>query len=426
MAVSRIVARSSLAALATLLGCSAASSEESDQLPQVVRIAAGRELFTDGLEPRERLTNTVSYVYDLLYKDASKELSVVNRSGSAVTLKRRPGSEWTLEDLAASLRFAGLSAAKVMPNGQIRALFSSEERAVAFAGSRTAGLATGRYQAVVGDSVIRLVPTEANRPVLELVPTNNDDAWRLLAGRQIDVVPDIGPLNADHLRDIGSITIHELDTSTFMGLVFNLHSDAVRAPAVRRAVAAAARHSAVAEVACGRGCAMQLPGLTNEPEVADAPAVEVPRISLLVLGTQVENVVAGHALAHAIWTRTDVRPALEEISIKQLADRLRDGRFDAMLVPCPTDARTLYERFLPSGNYGSLGYESADFSAAVDRNDWARAAADIRRDAVLVPLWQYRRYAAVDESICGARPSKPTSWHWLADLHPCRPGEKPL
>jgi hypothetical protein len=71
---------------------------------------------------------------------------------------------------------------------------------------------------------------------------------------------------------------------------------------------------------------------------------------------------------------------------------------------------------------GAIDHQSHRLEAAVARGAWDDALQELVDDAVLIPLWNQRSYAAVDSSICGAKPDSAISWLWLADLYPCDEG----
>ncbi|WP_428266909.1 hypothetical protein [Haliangium sp.] len=250
-----------------------------------------------------------------------------------------------------------------------------------------------------------------------------EDAWRRLFAREIDLLPLLPGYYRSRFTDIRSVELLEIPVSEQISLMFNTrhpHWSDVRA---RRELAAFIDVRAVAALACGSpDCAVTRPGRVERPTAPTLP----PHIIIWVLEDRTSTVTAARVISYWLrrasggTTTVDVVTAsLEELN--GLTYHSGDGsarEHDLVLLPLG---------ILGQVSFGSVagrvsaytGYDAPSFLEAVAAADEDRLRAVFEDEVPVLPLYESRQFAAVDQRFCGGQPQRLTSWKWIADLRPC-------
>jgi hypothetical protein len=142
-------------------------------------------------------------------------------------------------------------------------------------------------------------------------------------------------------------------------------------------------------------------------------------LTILALDGTKDEALAAKVVAHQLWETHQLRLVVELLPVHDLSRSLFRGEYQILVLPVPSDPQQLFESFA-----GILDEGSDRLEEAVAHSDWQSARNALVEEAVLIPLWNQRNYAAVDKSICGAQPDSATSWLWLGNLLLCE-GELP-
>jgi hypothetical protein len=114
---------------------------------------------------------------------------------------------------------------------------------------------------------------------------------------------------------------------------------------------------------------------------------------------------------------------VEPMTVSELQVRFPRGDFDLLVFFGGFDDESL--QFLTSGNSRNLSnYRNARFDEAVNSREISRARKIVEEDVPFTPLFAVRSSVAIDARLCGVRPIAHYDLSWLADIHPCAPGEE--
>jgi hypothetical protein len=191
-------------------------------------------------------------------------------------------------------------------------------------------------------------------------------------------------------------------------LVINSDHEALRDAAVRRRLLSAIEREPIASVACGEpACAA-----AHWAPASSDPRVALPEsLELLLYADDASFELVARVLQHQL-RRLGVRLRTHAVGLDALVGRLRRRDYQALLAPIPLD------RSLALGRV-RMYYSDPIFVAALERGDEAAATARLRDQAVVLPLYESRQFAAIDRRFCGGKPTSTGSWRWIADLYPC-------
>jgi hypothetical protein len=401
-------------AIAALVVCGVSCHGDSAEpsLSSSLRVAVADIAGIDSLLPSERDAGSAAYLFELVFEPAADHLELASRHGKSVLLKRRESSPYSADRLESSLRYHGLSRATVDQN-LIVAELADDTAAQGFS-LKAAGIAVGPYKAVDVAGALRLEPRniEDNPTRLEIVSAERDEHWRLLAGQHVDVAPQIRASHARFLSDVPSVQLIRYSVRGRVALLANQHDSVLASAEVRRGLASAVDATATARVVCGnQNCDVEG---SHAPEPADELAPLPRALSLVAVDGSKDEELTAKVVAHHLWEVHRIRVTVEYLSVRDLSQRLLSRNYELIVLPVPTDSRHLFEAFA-----GILDEGSDRLESALEREAWDRAVDILIDDAILIPLWSEQFYAAIDSSVCGARPDSATSWLWLADLHFC-------
>jgi hypothetical protein len=396
----------------TGVSCNGDSAEPSALSSPTLKVAVSDIAGIDGILPSGQNAGAAAYLFELLYESAAEHFEIAERRGSRVLLRHRADSTRSTQELGRSLRYRGLQTTSV-EGDLVTAEFHSQASADDFS-VETAGVAVGPYQALEVNDRVQLRPRseESLGAQLELVAADRDDHWRLLAGRHVDVAPQIRASHARFLTGVPSLRLISYPVRGSIALILNQRHGILARRPVRTAVASVIDPAAAARVVCGDvDCAVvdgALPPAAYE-------AHELPsELRLMAVSGSKDEQLTARVLAHQLWAGHQMRVVIELLEVKDLSQRLVTGDYDLILLPLPSDPAHLFQSFSGILDEGSERVETAIAAA-----DWEGALEGLRADGVVVPLWNEQFYAAIDSSVCGARPDSATSWLWLADLHFC-------
>ena len=248
------------------------------------------------------------------------------------------------------------------------------------------------------------------------------EAWRRLFAHQLDVIPNMSWLYRPHFAGMRSVRTIDIPASSHMHLFFNTRLPAWADADLRRHVASIVEPAAVAAAACGDpACAVS----AWKPAAHAAPVELPPSITIRVLSSESSAVTAAHALSYRLRLHHKVEISVEPVSIAALVGDSAE-RSDYALVLAPMGLLTASDPALLLASLAALaGYESQAFVTAAEDGDPAEMQRILEADVPSLPLYEMRTFAAVDARFCGGKPTKATSWAWLADLRPCREESAP-
>jgi len=388
----------------------------------VLRVSASAGLAP--LDPSTGRAGSTAAALDLIYVPTSEHLRAPSQDGAMVRFQRRPQSGHSAQELADALRGEGLVSAKAVGEELVEARFRDELAAIASLQDWKTLLALGPF-AVEQESEGRAVlKRRGNQPIdrIEIVEVSRSDEWRMLMGRELDVIPRAGALYQKQLAGMDSLRVLDMKPTSWTALCFNVTHPALRDRAVRSAIAGALDRAAIARMACGSAdCAAPAPPPSEDVALGE----QVRELGILVVDSDSTLQVAASVLRHQL-ARAGVRIAPETVPLEELVARFKDRRYGLLLGPLPI-GESRYARFLSpeaAGHPGMTGFASAEYDAAVAAGDLAAAQEILDREVPCTPLYENRTFAAVDARFCGDVEPTESSWRWMADLYPCGEGER--
>lgn len=363
---------------------------------------------------------------ELVYEPLNGNAEVVRREGRNVFLRRLPQSEYSVDTLAASLRFAGL-VRSYLDRQQIVAVFK-DERSARGLGDPQVGevgaFALGPYALEEQRPGRVRLRGRAPRPIdfIELREVTGGQQWRQLLGHKLDVLPNLSGIQRGRFRGMKTVRVIEFQHTSELVLLFNTRLPALR-PDVRTRLASLIDVDAVGRVACGAtGCEPSW----RHHHASSPKAVELPnRLHLAVLKVHAPSTLAARVIALELG-HSGVHVTPVEVSLARFG-RVVKGDFELAIMPVPF-GRAGLARFTTQriGSFNVPGYSNPDYDAAVAAGELAKARTILANDVPALPLFPTREFAAIDARFCGKVDTRTaSSWRWIADLHPCKPGEQP-
>lgn len=407
-----------LVGLALVLTACSSGREDRHARPFVLRVSTHFGVSQVGPTVRETMT---SNLLGLVYAPLSQHFEAVEAEGNRLRLKRQPDSPLDSGTLAAALRHPQLVAARPIADG-VEVVLDSAEAARAVSVDSTL-LEVGPYAPgeLAGDRLAlprRVKGGGPDRIEVLSMPTEEEE-WRRLLGREVDLVPFASPAHLRRLREVPSIRVQPLAHPATVALWFHVSAAPTSELRLRRAVALALRRRNLAEAIGGDpGAAAEVP--EDEAAARALLAGETPRLRLFVYDGSSELQRVALAIQQQLGA-TGIRVEIETGDLARLR-QVFDGDFDLLLFFGGSEPR--YWACVTSGKPQNFsGYSNPEFDRAVADGDTARARALLEHDIPLTPLYTVDEGIAMDRRLCGARPEYVYDLSWLAAVHPCAPGE---
>ena len=358
---------------------------------------------------------------DLVFDQLDPHIESYRPQGATVILVRRASARHSAAELAALLRGKELLSARAVDEKTIEARFADDRTAALVAQYAGLGFDLGPFQIEQQDeNKISLVRRGDSRiDAIELIASSRSDEWRKLLAHELDVVPLAASVYRDEFAGMDSIRILDIPANDTAALYLNVRDPRLADVAVRRRIAGAIRRDAIARVACGSaGCALPA-------DVGDSDAQTPPRLEVLVPDDFTTFQTAGKVLWHQLFT-IGLELTITRAPVNDIVSRMIAGKYELALMPLTT-VEHWYSFFLSPGHPKAMpltGLASAEYDAAVDRNDLAAAKEIVAREVPATRLFELRSFAAVDASFCGQVTPQASSWLWLSELYPCEEGRE--
>lgn len=411
------------ATVSLAVGCGDAREPSSDTTVVTVSATAGLPEFR--LSPS--LAGSSAAAVGLVFEDIEMHAKPDSRSktGTRLVLKRRATSTVSAAELAETFSYDFVRSVRALDDDTIEIDFSevlSMDQTV-----ERSGFDRGPFFVEHrGPQRVRLRRRGSSSiDVVEVVATSASDQWRLLLAGDVNVVPRAPSLVRQSLEGITGLRILDVAHVDSAALYFNVR--AVE-PTMRREIAKAIDLDALAVAVCGDStCA--LPEIATVAAASDAPQGGSPPrriVSLQFVPTESTHAVAARVLRHQLAGQ-GIEIGVQPTTVEQLVSRVQSGQFEAAIIPLPTSDRR-YRFFVSqrSPTEASVtGYSNAEYDAAFARSDTEAMQTLLDRDVPVVPLFLQSYVAVIDSRLCGDVTPSATSWRWIADLRPCRPGETP-
>ncbi len=365
--------------------------------------------------PVPYLYGSTAAALDLVFDPVTDYASVERRSGPTVWISVKEGSALDVERLRESLRFAGMKAARVVDDGTIALTFESAEVAQAFEGNASmTGVATGPFRTLVSEDGRIVLASRHHHSIdqIEILSVSKEDEWRLLLGRRIDVAPRAEESERKRFSGVPSIRLLDIPTTHDHALYFNVRSPRLAAPETRRRIAHMIDRATLSAVVCGSDRCEVAAGVDQ----GMGPLPQQPLTLIVVQGESVAKRAAERLRTQL--RRGDIEVLVEVEPMDRFRERGARGEYDLALAPLPR-GKSKYRA------YAASSYDSAEFRDAVSRGALQEADRILARDAPATPLYEMKMFAAVDKKLCGDVTPRADSWRWIADLRPCKDGEKP-
>lgn len=416
--------RTLLVSCVVALGCDSQAVSDQRQ-PNSLSVAATLGLSSFVVD--DSASGSTAAAMKLIYDDIDAHISETKQQGRTVLLRLRPRAAHTAEVLAEAFRYRTLESAHAISDTTIEVRFSDEDSAAQVATLSYGGFALGPFTLAQQGKDAAHLRRRAAHPIQEISiqEISTQDEWRWFLGRKLDVVPVASVLYRERLSQMPSVKIVDYSPRHRRGLLFNTSSPAFVDRSNRRRIAALLDHRAMARTLFGN------PALAVDqvqPASSETASERVPLSSLapLELAYLAQDILASRTAAVIRFQLGEggVQVNLVPLGINELMQFCLDGHFDLTLLPIPTELRG-YTRFLGSDNPVSTnitGYASEEYDAAFEAGDTTTMDSLLRRDVPVSLLYTEAYFAAMDTSLClGAEPD-PSTWRWLADIHPCNTG----
>ena len=396
------------AAIAVIVYAGCGDSSDRRASTVVLRVSA-----THGLTPvlaGPPFDGSTAYAMDLVFQSWDQHVRIDGRDGATVHMSRLPKSPFTAGQLGDALRFEGLSKVSV-DDQRIDAVFATAEAAAYL--HRLAQLRRGRLKLFelgpyrVGSRRHDRVFLDRRTPgggadVIEIVASDATREWRDLFAHNVDVIASAPELHRQQFDGINSVRRIDIPVTTLMTMAVNPHDGALRSQDVRSRLLSLLDTPAISRVACGsRNCWVEPWYRPTVKSIAPLPE----QLSILVLETDSPALAASRVVKHQL-RRDGVSVEINAVSLQALRNRHQAGQYQLMLIPTPSvldpAAVKIIELLQPA-------------------NETKRSALELLREqALAVPLYKMRFFAAVDARFCGGNPRSFSSWAWLAELELCR------
>ena len=398
----------------------AACGGAADERPEEVVFRVGATAGLSEFVPGASLQGSSAAAADLVYELGPEHLDAIERDGARLLLKRRPGSPFSAEQLAASLRSRGLVSSRVLGPDQIEAVF----------GSVSVAESTHPWNLAFDIGPFGIESQERGRvrlrrrgqsaiDVIEIVEVPASDEWRKLMARELDVMSSSPELFRDQFAGMSSVRLVEIPATISATLFFNVGDPALENADVRRRIAAGLNREAIALVATGN------PSTASRSQLSapDGEAALPVRLSLLVGQDESTMLLAASVIRHQLG-RLNIEIDVEALDLERLGERLDRGDHQLALGPLPRGERRFGRFRSPGPDRTSMsGFADPEFDAAATAGDRTSAQAILDRAVPAAELYEMRSFAAIDARFCGDVTPSDTSWRWMADLHLCKNGE---
>jgi ABC-type oligopeptide transport system substrate-binding subunit len=368
-----------------------------------------------GLEPitPTARNSTTSNLLDLVFRMAEKEFTSMRREGSHVFLERRSGSSMTNEELARRLIHPALVRAVATPTGVDAELDGAPDLDL-----DSFFLDDGEYEQASFEPGKLTLKRKTNDDTITVINMTEEEEWRRFLAREVDLVPETTPNHVEHLRDVPSVRIVPVEDPETMAIIFNVRRGPASDPRLRRAVSLGLRRRSLAFVVDGEPVPADEDLAQAEALVQELPS---PEITMLVHDASADLQRVGLVLQEQL-AQIGLHVRLKPVSLAEIVPLLLSGNFECQLFYGSYKPRWWpYLSANSRGNY--MGYASAAFEDAAERNDVDTAMRILRQDVPLVPLFIVHEQVAMDRRLCGAHPYSAVSLDWLAKIHLCKPGE---
>ncbi|HEX2573989.1 MAG TPA: ABC transporter substrate-binding protein [Polyangia bacterium] len=370
---------------------------------------------------KEESDSFLAHLAGLTHIPLAEHFVRLEHQGPRVLLFRSSKSTLLPEQLAKLIALPGKRSASAMTGGVVVEM--KDPAAAAMVRLTDRGLT--RYERTRFDpgrqlELTRCLPGSGPRKIVVRNVTQ-DEEWRLLLAREVDLVPVISPSHQRYLVDVPTVRIVPVRTPTPVALAFRVRAPAPTAQVdLRRAISSRIVRQALAE---------SIDANLAEPVKMQEDRDEARR-SLERLGGHVGarhlRLYFDEAVADlqrvALVIEQQLAPLgivvdIQALRSDALLEALKKGDFDMLLHRVGFEKR--FWPWLPR----ATGYESPEFEAAVGRGDDAAARAILEQDLPLTPLYLFHEGVVLDNYFCGATPITVTDLSWLDAVHPCKPGE---
>lgn len=398
-------------------GCRSSDHDDAGEQKAValrVSATAGLSEFVPGAFNR----GSTAAAIDLVFDPSHQHLDVVLQRGEELTLAVNPDSELSANDIARGLVFNELRDVRV-EGDRLIVRFSGAGAATRFA-MGLGGVRVGPFDVVDPSSrpLVLEARGEGTIDVIELHEVSKSDEWRMLLGRQLDVIPMADDTQRAVFEDTDTVRLVDMESRAEAAVFFNVRTSKLADRETRRALAGAIDRAAIANVVC-RSAACQL-------DAGNIPDGQIPdNLDILVLRGESISVLVAEVVQSQL-REVGVKSTVTPVSIDDLYQRALRGDFELAISPLG-GGPLRYEIFVsPPDDGGSYtGYSNPRYDAAVEAGDFETAERILDHEVLFTPLYRMGTFAAIDSRWCGDVKPTTSSWRWLADLRPCEPGETP-
>ncbi len=372
-----------------------------------VSATAGLTSFLPDATPSGSSASAQELVFDPL-----TAFGTVSRvDGRKVTFKVRGDAA----DLARRIRLRQLTSVDVTGPDELVLTLSDAKSATMVTNPAFSIVDTGPFKVDREEpGVVRLTRRSPGRlDAIEIVETSQQDEWRKLMARELDVIPAAASAFRKELDGIDSIRVFDIPATFDIALYFNVNDPELSDVAVRRKLASTVNREALAQLACGDERCAAAP-------VASPGDVPLPeRLVLSVLETDASLSRTASALSYQLGER-GVEVDLRSTTIAEVVAR----DFQITVMPLPRGAYRFLSFTSPEPGMASVtGFSSPDLDTAFARGDLDAAQRALDDLMPVTPLFENREFAAVDARFCGDVTPSASSWRWIADLVPCEGAE---
>lgn len=372
------------------------------------------------------LGGMTAQLQDLVYARLHEHFAVARGEGNFVRLTRLPESGADIHQLMDALDHPSLLSKRLVDARTIEIELSDVNAATDT--DRGAMLNIGPYTPasyVKHRLVLRRRSMKKDRPqFIDVVNVRTEEEeWRRFLARDVDLIPFVSPSSARHLATVPSVRLVPVPQMPDLVINFNMRRGGLDL-SLRRALSLALRREALADFAAGtKELATESPENLEKARQILRDRTGDGSISLRLIVHSGTNEWQRTALAiqHQL-SMVGVEVSIRTLSLAELPGVLYAGDYDLFVHVGDFSRRRL--ALLRSSDPGNLTkYASDEFDRAFADGNLARCREIVRRDLPFTPLFRLPAYVVVDRNLCGIRPATPTDFSWLADVHPCAPGE---
>ena len=345
----------------------------------------------------------------------------IEPQGSRVFLFRAARSSLSPNQLAMAMALRGQVAAHPMAEGVVVEMVDPGAAAMV----RLTDKGLKRYEKTSFEPGRRLELTRclsgAGPHKIVVRNVTQDEEWRLLLAREVDLVPVLSPSYLRYLRDV-SVRIVPVSTLTPAALAFRVRAPSPTANGdLRRAISRGILRQALVESIDGN----QAEAVKMDEDRGEARR-GLERLGIHAGARRSLRLFFDESVADfrrvALVIEQQLAPLgivldIQALGFDALLDALEKGNFDMIL------HRVGLEKRYWSWLRAAAGYDSPKFKEATEQGDDAAAHTILEWDLPLTPLYLMHEGVVLDNYFCGAAPMTVTDLSWLAAVHPCKPGE---